>query len=130
MSAQALICPLCKGAVSPSSSGCRVCHLPMSDVERSSTSRPARGRTLARAIRVRLTGAILYCAAVAWCAYQVPTSLAFVVPGAVLGGGILHVWKGRPWLGLIVFTLVVAVVPALFWPSMTTGTLSDLTDGF
>jgi hypothetical protein len=84
---------------------------------------------MARAIQVRITGALLYCAVVAWCTYQLPTSLPFVVPGAVLGGGILHVWKGRPWLGLMVFTVVVVAVPALLWPSMTTGTFADLTDG-
>jgi hypothetical protein len=88
-----------------------------------------RARALARALRVRVTGLVLYAAAIVWCAHQLPTSLPFVVPGAVLGGGVLHVWKGRPWLGLLVFTLVVAVVPALFVPSMTTGWFSDLTDG-
>lgn len=78
---------------------------------------------------MRLVGLVLYAAVVAWCAYQLPTSLAFVVPGAVLGGGVLHVWKGRPWLGLLVFTIIVVVVPALLWPSMATGTFADLTDG-
>lgn len=84
---------------------------------------------MVRAIQVRLIGAVLYSAAVAWCAYQLPTSLPFVVPGAVLGGGILHVWKGRPWLGLIVFTVIVVAVPMLLWPSMATGTFADLTVG-
>jgi hypothetical protein len=73
---------------------------------------------------------ILYGAVVAWCALQLPTAFPFVVPGAVLGGGILHVWKARPWLGLAVFTIIVVLVPALLWPSMATGTFSDLTDGF
>ena len=44
-----------------------------------------------------------------------------------LGGGILHVWKGRPWIGLTVFAIIVVVVPALVWPSMATGLFSDLT---
>jgi hypothetical protein len=82
-----------------------------------------------RAVRVRVFGAVLYTAAVAWCIYQLPSSLPFVVPGAVLGGGVLHVWKGRPWLGLILFTIIVVVVPILLWPSMTTGVFSDLTRG-
>ena len=129
MSTQALTCPLCRGPVAGDSSGCKVCHLPLRDIHRHGATN-SRRRGVAHAIRLRLTGAVLYAAVVAWCAYQVPTSLAFVVPGAVLGGGVLHVWKGRPWLGLLVFTIVVAVVPALFWPSMTTGTLSDLTKGF
>lgn len=84
---------------------------------------------MARAIRTRLSGVVLYCAAVAWCAYQLPATLPFVVPGAVLGGGILHVWKGRPWVGLAVFATIVVVVPALLWPSMMTGVFSDFTDG-
>ena len=80
-------------------------------------------------MRIRLTGVVLYAAAVAWCWYQLPTSLPFVVPAALLGGGVLHAWKGRPWLGLVVFTLVVVVVPLLLWPSMGTGWFADLTDG-
>src|SRR5688572_1229850 len=128
---QTLVCPLCSGQVAPTSSGCLACHLPMSDVQRHRAQAPrSRGKAVAHAVQVRIIGALLYCAAVAWCAYQLPTSLPFVVPGAVLGGGILHVWKGRPWLGLIVFTIVVVAVPALLWPSMTTGTFADLTDGF
>ena len=84
-------------------------------------------KTVGQRIRVRLFGAVLYCAVVAWCWYQLPTSLPFVVPGAALGGGILHVWKGRPWIGLTVFAIIVVVVPALVWPSMATGLFSDLT---
>ena len=128
MSVNILICPLCSGQVAPASSGCLVCHLPMSDIRRHSAKAPSRGRSVARAVQVRLTGIIFYCGVVAWCAYQLPTSLAFVVPGAVLGGGVLHVWKGRPWLGLVVFTLIVVAVPALLWPSMMTGAFADLTD--
>jgi hypothetical protein len=71
---------------------------------------------------------VLYAAAVAWCAHQLPASLPFVVPGAVLAG-LLQVWKGRPWLGLLVFGTVVVVVPLLFWPSLGTGAFADLTGG-
>lgn len=127
---QDLTCPLCNGKVVATSSGCRSCHLPIVDVLRhAEKSSGSRGKAVARAVRVRLTGAVLYCAVVAWCSYQLPTSLAFVVPGAVLGGGVLHVWKGRPWLGLIVFAIIVVAVPALLWPSMATGVFSELTDG-
>lgn len=84
---------------------------------------------MAKAVWIRFTGALLYCGIVAWSWYQLPSSLPFVVPAAVLGGGVLHVWKGRPWLGLIAFAVVVVAVPALFWPSMATGVFSDLTDG-
>lgn len=83
-----------------------------------------------RGLRTRLAGLVLYSAAVAWCAYQLPDTLPFVVPGAVLGGGLLHVWRGRPWLGLLVFAIIVVVVPLLLWPSMLTGTYADLRDGF
>ncbi|GAB3792889.1 hypothetical protein [Nocardioides ungokensis] len=102
----------------------------MSDVLRHASTTPAsRASTVIRALQVRISGLLLYGAAVAWCAYQLPDTVPFVVPGAVLGGGILHVWKGRPWLGLAVFAIIVVVVPALLWPSVLTGAFSDLTDG-
>ena len=97
----------------------------MRDVLRHQRSDSAVGR----ALRTRLTGLVLYGAAVAWCAYQLPDSLPFVVPGAVLGGGVLHVWRGRSWLGLLVFAIIVVAVPMLLWPSMLTGTYADLRDG-
>jgi hypothetical protein len=122
-----LTCPLCHGAVVAASAGCAPCHLPIADVRRHAERRRSRARSVARAARVRLTGAVLYAAVIAWCAYQLPTSLPFVVPGAVLGGGVLHVWKGRPWLGLLVFTIVVVAVPMLLWPSMATGLFAELT---
>lgn len=130
MPTQALVCPLCRGRVAPGSSGCVACQLPMRDlVDRRTQAAPSRITTLARGLGLRLWGLLLYGAVVAWCAYQLPASLPFVVPGAVLGGGILHVWKGRPWLGLIVFTVIVVAVPALLWPSLATGTFADLTGG-
>lgn len=101
----------------------------MTDVLRHGGSGPRPGaRALAKAVRVRVIGVAFYCAVVAWCYYQLPGSLPFVVPGAVLGGGFLHVWKGRPWLGLMLFGVIVVLVPWLFWPSLTTGAFSDLTD--
>jgi hypothetical protein len=124
-----LTCPLCKESVPATSASCLSCHLPIRDVVRhQGRANTSRGRAFAGALRLRVTGLVLYAAAVAWCAAQLPTSLPFVVPGAVLGGGLLHVWKGRPWLGLLVFTLIVVVVPTLFWPSMLTGTYAGLTD--
>ena len=129
---ESLACPLCRGPVAVTSSGCRVCNLTLQDVL---TNQSLRGsdsgtRRLLRQLRLRLTGLLLYAATVAWCAFQLPDTLPFVVPGAVLGGGLLHVWKGRPWLGLLVFVVVVAVVPALLWPAMATGLFSDLTAPF
>ncbi len=128
---QVLSCPLCHGEVAPGSSGCRACRLPMSDVVRHGGSgSTSRARSAARAVRVRITGLVLYTAAVVWCAYQLPTTLPFVAPAAVLGGGLLHVWKGRPWLGLALFTLIVVAVPVFVLPALSTGALADLTDGF
>lgn len=98
----------------------------MNDVVRHAGAAP---RSFLRALQVRVAGLILYPAIVAWCAFQLPDTVPFVVPGAVLGGGVLHVWKGRPWLGLVVFAMVVVLVPALLWPSVLTGAFSDLTDG-
>lgn len=121
-----LTCPLCHGDVAPASSGCLPCHLPLRDVLRHQRT----GSAVDRALRVRLTGLVLYSGAVAWCAYQLPDSLPLVVPGAVLGGGVLHVWRGRPWLGLMVFAIIVVAVPVLLWPSMLTGTYVDLRDGW
>jgi hypothetical protein len=102
----------------------------MRDVLRHASTTPAsRAGTVIEALRVRVFGVLLYGAVVAWCAYQLPDTVAFVVPGAVLGGGVLHVWKGRPWLGLLVFAIIVVIVPALLWPSVLTGALTDVTDG-
>ena len=122
---ESLVCPLCSGDVLPRSSGCLPCHLPMRDVLRHQTS----GSGVGRALRTRLTGLALYGAVVAWCVYQLPDSLPFVVPAAAFGGGVLHVWRGRPWLGLVVFAIIVVAVPMLLWPSMLTGTFADLRDG-
>ena len=74
----------------------------------------------------RFTGLLLYSAAVLWCSIQLPTSMVFVVPGAVAGAW-LHVGKGRVWLGLLAFVVIVAVLPLLFWPSMLTGLFSEVT---
>lgn len=65
----------------------------------------------------------------AWCALQLPTSLPFVVPAALLGAAV-HVLKGRPWLGAAVFTVVVVVLPLVFVPALGTGAFADLADWF
>lgn len=75
---------------------------------------------------MRLTGLLFYPATVAWCAYQFPDTLPFVIPGAVLGGGYVHVWRARPWRGALVFGAIVIVVPLLLWPSLLTGLYTDL----
>jgi hypothetical protein len=105
---------------------CLSCHLPIKDVAANQVaaagSPPIRRRRLGR----RITGFFVYVAAVAWCWFQLPTSMLFVAPAAVAGAW-LHAGKGRPWLGLLVFIVIVAVLPMLFWPSMLTGLFSDLT---
>lgn len=124
-----LTCPVCTTTVAASSSMCFSCHLPIKDVNANQPQRirAPKARAASRWVWTRLLGSSLYGAAVAWCALQMPTSLTFVVPAAVLGV-FLHVVRGRPWLGLFVFLLVVAVLPLLFWPSMMTDTLARLTD--
>ena len=117
-----LVCPLCRGAVAANSSGCLPCHLPMRDVVRHQRSMPRRSSQ----VQGRLIALCLYAGLLAWCAYRLPSTLTFVVPGTALAA-LLHVWKGRPWLGLMVFAVVVFAVPALLWPSMLTDSLSDIT---
>ncbi len=85
---------------------------------------------MSRSVGLRLGGLLLYSGVVAWAWWQLPQTLPFVVPAAVLGGLGLHVLKGRPWSGLLVFGVVVVVVPVLLWPALGTGTYSDLTDVF
>lgn len=123
-----LTCPLCRGDVHAGSSGCLSCHLSMADVAKHQPrSTPSR---VARAIGVRLAGVLLYAAAVAWTALQMRDALVFVVPAAVLGGGLLHVWKGRPWWGLIVFTVVVVALPLVMTPALGAGFWTNLRQGF
>jgi hypothetical protein len=105
---------------------CLSCHLPTKDV---AANQPmSHGRSFVRSIGSRTLGLFMYGGIVAWCWYRIPDSLSFVVPGAVVGAA-LHVIKGRAWLGLLLFFVVVAAVPALFWPAMLTGFVSDVTGG-
>jgi hypothetical protein len=99
----------------------------MSDVVRH--QRKAGAHSIVRAAWVRITGLLFYGAIVGWCAYALHGSLPFVVPGAVLGGGVLHVWKGRPLLGFSVFGLIVVAVPLLLLPALGVGTFADVTSG-
>jgi hypothetical protein len=101
----------------------------MLDVLRHQRTVPSRAASVARAVRIRVIGLVAYVGVVLWCSSQLPDTLPFVVPGAVVGGGVLHVWKGRPWLGLAAFLVIVVAVPALLWPSMLTGVFSDVTNG-
>jgi hypothetical protein len=100
----------------------------MADVQKHTAG--SRGRGFVHGLGVRVVGLVFYGAAVVWAWWQLPATLPFVVPAAVLGGGLLHVVKGRPWWGLIVFTVIVVAVPLLLWPALGTGTFADLTDGF
>ena len=104
-----------RGDVLPSSPGCLPCHLPMGDVLRHQRS----GAGVSRAVRTRLTGAVQRRRRRVRSPAG-PTSFLFVVPGAVLGGGSCT-WRGRPWLGPLVFAIMVVAVPVLLWPPMLTG---------
>ena len=122
-----LVCPVCRNDVRSGVSMCLSCHLPMKDVlvhQPSSTTWGARMRR----VRSALFAAIVYPALVVWCAFRLPDTLPFVAPGAA-AGLYLHAVKGRPWLGLVVAAVIVVAVPAMLWPSMLTGTFSDLTNG-
>lgn len=129
MSGNVVLCPLCRGEVAPHSSGCLACHLPMRDVLRHQQAVRSAGVDRVHRLLGRVVALVIYAAVVAWCFYQLPGTLRFVVPGAVLGA-YLHVVKGRPWLGLLAFSVVVVVVPALLWPSMLTDSYADLTEGW
>lgn len=69
---------------------------------------------------------MLYAAAVAWCAWQLPATLPFVVPAAA-AGLVLHGVRGRPWLGAIAFVVLVVALPAVLAPALGMGSFSDLT---
>lgn len=79
------------------------------------------------AIGVRLVGFALYGAVVAWCAWQLPTTLPFVVPAAV-AGVLVHGVKARPWLGLSAFAVVVVALLFLLAPALGSGAFSDLAE--
>ena len=124
-----LVCPLCDSDVSPRSTMCLSCHLPISDVVRNQEDAQRNARAGSRSwrrLRSGLFGLVVYAAVVAWCAAQLPTSLLFVGPAAVAGVW-LHTVKGQRVLGLLAFTVVVVLVPLLLWPSMWTGLFADLT---
>jgi hypothetical protein len=123
-----LTCPLCGGPVATKSSGCRTCHLPISDIRRHRASTRTRRGGFAGALWTRIVGIVLYVGIVAWAWWQLPNTLPFVVPAAVIGGGWLHVVRGRPWWGVVVFAIIVVAVPVLLWPALGTGTFSELTD--
>lgn len=122
-----LTCPLCRGDVRAGSYGCASCRLPMTDIVK---HRPAaRGARTVRALAVRLGGILLYTAAVAWTALQMRDALVFVAPAAVLGGGLLHVWKGKPWWGLLTFVAVVVALPVIMTPALGAGFWTSLRQG-
>ena len=125
----ALTCPVCSNDVAPTSSMCLSCHLPIKHVKANqpaAVKRP-RARAATKWIRVRLLGIALYSGIVAWAGIQIPTSLTFLVPAAVIAG-YLHVIRGRPWIALLAFSTITVVAPLIFWPSLLTDALGRLTD--
>lgn len=118
-----LRCPVCRSDVAPTSAACRSCHLPIRDVV--DNQRTGRSRTN-RQVLTRLWGIPIYGGILAWCLLQLPTAAVFVVP-AVVVGAVLHVLRGRPYLGALAFLVIVVVAPALFWPSIATDAFDGLT---
>lgn len=121
-----LTCPVCRSEVTPTSAACRSCHLPIRDVV--DNQRGARSRSNHRVL-TRLWGIPIYGGILAWCLLQLPTAAVFVVP-AVVVGLVLHVLRGRPYLAALAFLVIVVVAPALFWPSIATEALDELTSRF
>jgi len=119
-----LLCPVCKSDVPTRASMCLKCHLPMKDVL-AHQPKPTSWAAHLRRVRSAITATLVYAAIVAWCSWKLPDTLPFVVPGAALGV-FLHALKGRPWLGALGASVIVIVLPAVFWPSMITGAFSDL----
>ncbi len=78
---------------------------------------------------VRLMGLASYATVIAWCVWQLPAALPFVAPAAAVGA-LLHVVKGRPWLGVVAFVVLVVALPILLVPALGTGAFSDLADWF
>lgn len=119
MSVAGLVCPLCREQAS--ARGCQGCLLPIGDM------RPAPGsrRRVGSSLRRILLGLSLYGSLTAWTAWQLPDLLVFEAPAALLAL-VLHVGKGRPWLALVVFSLLVIVLPPLLGPSLATGWWVDL----
>ncbi len=119
-----LVCPVCTTDVSSRSAMCRGCHLPIGDVAANQpreTGAADRLRWLGR----RVIGLAIYAAAVTWCWMQLREAMVFVGPGAAVAAW-LHVVKGRPWLGLVAFVIVVGLAPFLFWPALGTDIISDV----
>ncbi|MDF9716091.1 hypothetical protein INN71_03065 [Nocardioides sp. ChNu-153] len=86
----------------------------------------ARPRWSRRArVQTRLWGLLVYGGILAWCLVQLPTAAVFVVP-AVAVGAVLHVVRGRPVLGALLFLVILVVAPSLFWQSMLTDTMDSL----
>ena len=121
-----LVCPVCTVSVERTSSMCLSCHLPIRDVLSNQQAARRSGAQHARRLRRAIFGLLVYAAIGWWCWLQLPTSLAFVGPGAVVGAW-LHAVKGRPWFGLLAFAAIVGALPLIFWPSMVTELLGTVT---
>lgn len=119
-----LICPLCRTAVDQPSRGCLQCRLPAGDLV--ARPRSARAGEFARALWIRVLGLIGYSAVLCWFGWKSPDTLFALVPAAAVGGGILHLWKGRVWLGLAVFLMLTLLIPLLIAPAQVSGFFADI----
>ena len=93
---------------------CFSCHLPIDSVRDNQPRfrRAPRTRAAARWIVERTGGAVLYVGLVVACATSAPDALVIVVPAAIVGF-VLHVGRGRVWVGLASAVVVAGAVGAL-----------------
>ena len=121
-----VVCPVCTGTVSTSSSMCFGCHLPLKDVLAGQSLRRGTGRSrAAKRVTRRLVGTLAYVGIAAWFAFRLPGTVTFVVPAAVAALW-LHAVRGRTVLAGVFFLVWMVAVPAVFWPSMLTDMGNDV----
>jgi len=84
--------------------------------------RAPRTRAVGRWLAVRIGGVLVYVGLVIACAIFAPEALLIAVPGA-LGGILLHVGRGRVWVGLASAILIAGSIGAFAhqfgWPPFT-----------
>ncbi|HEV2796613.1 MAG TPA: hypothetical protein VGV65_03255 [Nocardioides sp.] len=99
----------------------------MADIRRHAEVGSSHSTSRARDAGVRIVGVLVYGAVIAWCWWQLPASLPFVAPAAAAAMVVQGV-KGRPWLAMLVFAVLVVALPVLLAPALGTGAFSDLAD--
>jgi hypothetical protein len=121
------VCPLCGSGVGRS--GCATCHLSAADILRHSGTARRWSEPWGRGLWSRVVGLVVYAAILTWSWFYMPSTFLFVLPGAIVGVYMQTV-RARPLLGVVLFTAIVVVVPALLWPAGLTGDFSRLSGRF